>query len=777
MPILVTGQLNGVMRSTDNQVMVSSGNGYILASDLGIDPSTVSIPTRYGQDRKQQVLTERGYQSIDAAGGDAVQVGIGVAFDSSGNPTIGGYPVADRMAVPARRWGIIPLPLSDTTTNQYALFSVALAAASAGGFDLALEEGYYNDLGPTGTGGMHSNIRCGLRGVFGKTKIRLMNPNGVNVRWDWSAPANENRSGAILDGLQFYVTNTPAGALNDAAENSTVLRFTNWDNVQMRNVEIYGSYGGGVMWRNVTNSYAINCGVYGACKDSFHCTGLSENNTYQFCTVENGGDDAFACIGYVTTAGASQLGMPNGIKYIDCTVRGVKFARNFALAGTTNCAIIRCESDGKIPAKYNPPAPYGYRTWDGSVNDNAIKTNGSGLLLATESVTDAGTGNYTTGGNSGLIVENFIVRNCGRGSYGGINIIGGSVTTATATTVSGSTSITLTATTGVTGLGMTVSGAGIEPGSKVVSGPAAGGTGVYVLDKPATASASGVAVSFQHVSDTLTFKNVRVLNSGTRGFVTVGSSGGGITNLTTENMTVDDTSDVNGINALNARTGAVNYIAGAANVTGVEIQGVNDFTAIKLQIKRSGGWGIFWQTVNSGVHNVELSTDYINKSGAAGRDIVSVGSSVQCRINLRLTIKNQPQVNVADVPYFIDRVIELGTGNGNFRLDYFNCTSALLKNIVFPLPTVVTLPGSVPASPALFANTTSRPQLYQISGGTVSGGANAPSIALTEGVSSPVYNVVSTAKNQGFYWLEPGCTLKVEYSAAPTVNVFPIGPM
>lgn len=72
MPINVNGQITGIVRSTDKQVMVNTGSGYSSAADLGINPLSVFVPTRYTANGVQQVLTERGYMSINATLGDVV---------------------------------------------------------------------------------------------------------------------------------------------------------------------------------------------------------------------------------------------------------------------------------------------------------------------------------------------------------------------------------------------------------------------------------------------------------------------------------------------------------------------------------------------------------------------------------------------------------------------------------------------------------------------------------------------------------------------------------
>lgn len=92
MAFKLVGMMQGIIRSSDKQVMVSTGNGYQSAAELGVNLASVCVPSRYGVNKQLQVLSDRGFIDADIAGGDEILLTPPIVVSSAAPNNTDGRP-------------------------------------------------------------------------------------------------------------------------------------------------------------------------------------------------------------------------------------------------------------------------------------------------------------------------------------------------------------------------------------------------------------------------------------------------------------------------------------------------------------------------------------------------------------------------------------------------------------------------------------------------------------------------------------------------------------
>jgi hypothetical protein len=303
---------------------------------------------------------------------------------------------------PCLEFGIIPLDYADATTDQTA----KIVAALNSGKKISFPAGRYNFKNASTNVGIADNASASLFGVPRATKFYNIHSLGRYGRMNWAG-----RDEIVVQGIDFYVVNLPVQPTNDAAEYDTQLRFTNCSKVTVSDCKFFNHYGTTLLFRSCTDSKMLWLESTGSYKDNFHITGLSKRITRAFCTVINGGDDAFPVVGYA--GGGGTLGQPEDIFDFCNQVRGMKFARGFAYVGAKRVRNIGCYVDGLMPSEFPQVADSWNTAKMGSYDGKYVTL--SGLYVSSE----AGFQSY---GNSDIYVEQMTIRNCGSTFLGSIHI-------------------------------------------------------------------------------------------------------------------------------------------------------------------------------------------------------------------------------------------------------------------------------------------------------------------------------------------------------------------
>lgn len=246
-------------------------------------------------------------------------------------------------------------------------------------------------------------------------------------------------------------------------------------------------------------------------------------------------------------------------------------------------------------------------------------------------------------------------------------------------------------------------------------------------------------------------RNTTIIGSAKQALYIDGVASGALRNVTID-CVIEDNTDPNG-RIVSAGTGSSPAIE-------VKYAGNVD---IKAVVKDSGGEAANIATNIEEQFRLYLQTYNINKSGLAGKDIVYVGPNTVAReIFIDLNVVEQTQINSAGTPYFLDRIVEIGTGNFS-RIKRLNVTSLtnLNKGVVMGTAAQAV---TVTASPMVWQNSFSYPVLFRIVGGT----SLTVQKAVVEGISSPNYGSPNGSKNNGYYMVNPGEAIKLTYTGAPS---------
>ncbi|MRW88891.1 hypothetical protein GJ699_02720 [Duganella sp. FT80W] len=594
---------------------------------------------------------------------------------------------------------------ASVTNDYYSKMLDAIAYAKANNVSLQFDAGRYNFAGPasaTDTGGMFGGLTFSIIGVPAQTQIYLMNSGGANVRWDWQA----NSKNIVVSGLTFNVLGTPTSATNDAKENSTVLRFTNADNVRLDQLTFNDPYGGAVLFRNVTNSAITNCSAIGCYKDSFHCTGTSQNIIYYKCTVKDGGDDGFAVVGYATGTGG--LGQPTNIRHVFCEVYGVKFARCVSYVGSLNCINVGAIIDGQIPTDRASSALYPF-------GSGGNQHNQAGIYIAAESVVNSAVpaSSYTCYGNQNLIIRDFQMKNCGNGGLFAIQIYNKSPMT----------------------------------------------------------------------SDNIQLVNGAISKSG-KTAITCGGGNAYCTNVLFENLEINDTTSPNGASIPYTDSNgniAFTQVAPGEGANGAfDLGYLRDFVIRNCTAINTGNNHVInIKYTCQGAADIDLITSDINKKGYNGPCILNYDSAATTQmseVNFKLFIKSQGGGSVPNSvgsPYFFARVINTNGKSANTLSVDVTHYMSMSRNPIFNVA------GQAPeqadtGSPRIITNTSNVRRLYNVYGNGVSAGANAPQHIKTDANGNTVVTVESANKGPGMYFLDPGESLKVYYTAAISILWWPV---
>lgn len=253
------------------------------------------------------------------------------------------------------------------------------------------------------------------------------------------------------------------------------------------------------------------------------------------------------------------------------------------------------------------------------------------------------------------------------------------------------------------------------------------------------------------VAKNIVVKNTTIIGSAKQALYIDGVSAGTLREVTVDCI-IEDNTDPNG------RIAA----AGAGSSPAIEVKFAGNVD-IRAVVKDSGGEAANIATNIEETLRLNLKTYGINKSGLAGKDIIYVGpNTVAKEIFIDLQVVDQTQINSAGTPYFLDRIVEIGTGNFS-RIKRLNVSSLtnLNKGIVMGTAAQAV---TVTASPMTWQNTLSYPVLFRIVGGS---GLTVQK-AVVEGIASPTYGTPNGSKNSGYYMVNPGEAIKLTYSGAPT---------
>lgn len=594
--------------------------------------------------------------------------------------------------VPVSQFGILAQADNDTSVSgdYYIKMQEAIAYAKAKNVSLQFGAGRYNFAGPTDTtGGMFSGLTCSIIGVPEQTQIYLINSGGLNVRWDWAA----NAKNIVVSGLTFNVVGTPTSATNDATENCTVLRFTSVDNVRLDQLTFNDPYGGAVLLRNVTNCALTYCTAIGCYKDSFHCTGTSQNVIYYKCKVIDGGDDGFAVVGYAVKGNGSGTGQPTNIRHVHCEVYGVKFARCMSYVGSLNCINVGAIIDGQIPTYRASSALYPY-------GGGGPRHHQGGMYIAAEAVVDANPSkSYACYGNQNLIIRDFQMKNCGSGGLFPIQIFNKSTWT----------------------------------------------------------------------SDNIQLVNGIISRSGKTAIVCGANNATYCTNVLFQDLEINDTTNPNGVWVSETIQGVPDEGAGG----GFALTCLRDFVIKNCTANRTGNNHVLNIGAScQGAAEIDVITIDINPKGG-GKSILNFDSDAPTQmseVNFKLFIKKQGPGSVpATGAYFFERVVNTNGKSANTLSIDITHFMSMSKGL--PLAGVTGQPPEQPdtGSPRTITNISNQRRIYNIYNGSVSIDANAPQHIKTDASGNTVTTVESTSKGPGLYTLEPGESLKLYYTSAPTI--------
>jgi len=135
-------------------------------------------------------------------------------------------------------------------------------------------------------------------------------------------------------------------------------------------------------------------------------------------------------------------------------------------------------------------------------------------------------------------------------------------------------------------------------------------------------------------------------------------------------------------------------------------------------------------------------------------------------------VLNGPVPNSAG-PYFFSRVVNTNGKSANTLSVDIKHFMSMSRNPVFGVAPQA--PEQVDTgSPRTITNISNERRLYNVYGGNVWTGTNAPQHIRTDANGNTVVTVESADKGPGMYMLEPGESLKLYYGSAPTITWFPV---
>lgn len=233
-------------------------------------------------------------------------------------------------------YGLVPNTGKDLTGQ----LQTALTAARVMGAPVSLLPGKYI------YSGIITNAGGGLVCTLGEAWLENQDPTYLNMCIQFNSTDSSYLDGIEILGLKFSCSTRPdSGLSNGALEANHFIKVTKARNVRVYHNKFLHNNGGGVLLRDVEDSFVAFNEATDVWKDAFHITGSSRNITRAFNIVRGGGDDAFAVVGY-TSSGV----YPIGIADIGNRVYGVRKARGFAYVGCKDIKNYTCYVDGRIPS-------------------------------------------------------------------------------------------------------------------------------------------------------------------------------------------------------------------------------------------------------------------------------------------------------------------------------------------------------------------------------------------------------------------------------------------
>lgn len=688
-----------------------------------------------------------------------------ITTDPAGAPVIGGFPIAARTSIPLRAFGIVPLAANDTTTNYFTQMTAVLAAATAGGFDLAFEAGRYNFSGKRGTNqGMFSGFTCSLYGVKGKTNIYLMNAGGLDVLWQ---PAGGS-SKFYIENLNFVVTGVDqATATNSSGEYAHIFRFTNCDNFHVRDCTSFETFGGFMLHRSCTNWTVTNCTAIGAFKDSFHCTGLSDNGEWNNCTVIDGGDDGFAVVGYTPSNPTATIGQPNNIRKINCKVYGLKYARCSAWVGSTNGQDIGGWYDCNIPAS-RPVSkarfPQGALAAIYIASENAYQSFGNKNLTVRDFYAANGAESSTVNGVTSILAGTVTLYDnyAGSGGSGNIKFINGYITRGSR------------------------GGFGAGGGTNSVTNVLIENVRVFDTTDPngffgTAGQGSGHGFSLNYLTD---FRMINCVADSTGGHgLWIGRNCGGVAHI--DIITRD-------INPSGSITPISRHLVAwdSAGPTGIQECHLRQTVQKQQNAGNPGNPGYVVRVMDAGQANGRVSSYEI---------IDPVYLPKLITLPIPAQVPTEPSGGIGSITvttggtgYATGATVAITGGGGTGATATATVAGGIVTGIVITdpgsgytsAPTVTISPvGAGSGATAAFQyyswtfnNTSNATRIYSVQlGNVVVGGGLGPSIA-NGNIANPVFSDVGFGvKSSGHFMVKPGQIFRIRYSGLPTVTWLPAG--
>ncbi|WP_321795221.1 glycosyl hydrolase family 28-related protein [Burkholderia sp. BCC1988] len=252
-----------------------------------------------------------------------------------------------------RRFGVKGDGVTDDT--------VALQTALNAGIPLYFPPGTY----------LYSNTLTATASVIGAgwdSILQCTTSQGQNASIYWN-----NASNFKVKNLQFFSQNAAAYYPD---ENAGPVNLTGCRQFEISGCKLNNSAGQAVIMHSCVNGKVFDNTLINIWHDGIHVTNASSDITITNNEVINGGDDAFAVVGYVADGVR-----PRRITIANNRVRGTKYARGIAIVGAQEITVV----DNQI---YNPMA--------------------AGIYVASEL-----TSVYQSYGNDNVTVVNNILDTCG----------------------------------------------------------------------------------------------------------------------------------------------------------------------------------------------------------------------------------------------------------------------------------------------------------------------------------------------------------------------------
>ncbi|MCA7950371.1 right-handed parallel beta-helix repeat-containing protein [Burkholderia seminalis] len=252
-----------------------------------------------------------------------------------------------------RRFGV----MGDGVTDDTAALQVALNA----GIPLYFPPGTY----------LYSNTLTATASIIGagwNSILQCTTPQGQNSVIYW-----RNASNLKIQNLQFFSKNATAYYPD---ENAGSINLQDCSQFEISGCKFNNSAGGGALMRSCVNGKVFDNTLLDIWHDGIHVTKASADITITNNEVINGGDDAFAVVGYF-----NEGVRPRRITISNNRVVGTKYARGIAIVGAQEITV----TDNQI---YKPMA--------------------AGIYVASEL-----TSVYQSYGNDNVTVANNILDTCG----------------------------------------------------------------------------------------------------------------------------------------------------------------------------------------------------------------------------------------------------------------------------------------------------------------------------------------------------------------------------